>query len=613
MATDLPVWRPEAGHPPAPLPVPVPPAWRHPDAPPRGVALHPPLRQLVERRLLDRYAPAHVVVNHAGDTVHFSAGTGRFLEAAAGAPSRNLLAMARWGLRLDLGAALQEAMRTRRLARRTALASGQGGQPHPVAITVEPIGGDAGDPLFLTTFMEREEGRPPGPLEAAAAARPDAAAAMDRLEAELIETRDRLQASSEAYETALEELKAANEDMGSMNEELQSANEELRTAKEEQQAVNEELHTVNTEMCVKIEALDRANSDLRNLFENTHIATILLDRRQVIRSFTPSSAGVFSLLPGDVGRPLTDITCALDYPELRADIEEVLRTGAPRERPEARRDGRGHHLARLVACRATDGRIDGLLATFAEITSVARAEAHQRMLVAELNHRVKNILAVVVGIAAGSLPGGPGRDAFIARLKALSRAHELLAREHWTAVRLADILHGTASLLIPAGDDRLTLSGPDLPVPPRVAQSLTLILHELATNAAGHGSLSAGTGRVEVSWHRSHAGGRSRLHLVWRETGGPKVRRRRRSGFGSRVVEREVRAGGGTLELDFAPDGLRASIELPLDEPPMPAPFAAAPPGIDRIAAPAPPPGMETVSTSAPPSARRGCDPDPRP
>lgn len=537
-----------------------------------GGALDPPLRRMVERRLLDRYAPPHVVVNRRGDAVHVSAGAGRFLERAAGAPGRNLLAMARPGLRPGLDAALQEAMQTHRPARCAALAEAQDGPALPVTITVEPIG-QAADPLFLATFTE--EGGPPG-REAAVADRPGDGKTLARLEEELVEIRERLRASKADCETALNGLKLANEDMVSMNA-------ALRTATEAQKAAS-------TERCMTNEALVRAHAELHTLVENTHAATILLDRRQVIRSFTPSAAEVFDLRPGDVGRPLTEITCALDYLDLRADIEEVLHTGALRERPAARRDGRGHHLARLVGCRATDGRIDGLLATFADITSIVRAEAQQRMLVAELNHRVKNSLAVVVGIAAGSLPGGPAREAFIARLKALSRAHDLLSREHWTSVRLADILWGEAATCAVDGQDRLALSGPGLQVPPRTAQSLALMVHELATNATQYGSLSVASGRVEIAWSRTDTDGRARLHLVWRETGGPKVRRRRRHGFGCRVIEREVRAGGGTVELDFAPEGLRASIELPLDEPPMPVLSMAEVPGIDPAAAQAPPP-----------------------
>ncbi|MBY0331975.1 MAG: PAS domain-containing protein [Acetobacteraceae bacterium] len=551
--------------------------------PERPIGTVPTLRHQVERRLLERFAPAHVVVNREADVVHFSAGTGRFLEAAAGAPGRNLLAMARRGLRLDLRAVLLEARETRQPARRSGVVMAPEDRMQPVTITVEPLGEDAADPLFLVLF---EEAGPPRGAETpeggtgGAAREPGAATA--RLEEELREVRDRLQSTIEEYETALEELKSANEEMVSMNEELQSASEELQTANEEQQSINEELHTVNTEMGAKIDALDRANADLGNLFENTRIATVFLDRQRLIRSFTPTCADIFHLLPGDVGRPLTDITCMLDYPELHADIEEVLRTGAPRERPVQRQDGRAHHLARLAAYRDTEGRIDGVLATFAEITSVVRAEAHQRMMVAELNHRVKNSLAVVVGIAIGSLPAGPARDAFIARLKSLSRAHELLSEGNWSSVRLAEILRGEAAPYAMEGHERLTLSGPEVLVSPRMAQSLALVVHELATNAAKYGALSVETGHVAISWTLAEAGAPV-LRLVWREIGGPAAAPPTRRGFGSRVIQREVTAGlAGRLRMEFAPDGLEPVIEVPLER--RAAPHPAPRPGSREVA-----------------------------
>ena len=180
----------------------------------------------------------------------------------------------------------------------------------------------------------------------------------------------------------------------------------------------------------------------------------------MIRSFTPSATQVFNLLPGDRGRPLTDITGGLDYPALREDVEAVLRKGQPQERQVARRDGTAHYLARIAPYRLADGSTAGVIATFAAVTSVVRAEAHQRMLVAELNHRVKNTLAVVLGIAAASLESSPGRDAFVARVKALARAHDLLARDGWAAVSLTELLRAeTAPYLARGGALRAVRAG----------------------------------------------------------------------------------------------------------------------------------------------------------
>ena len=128
------------------------------------------------------------------------------------------------------------------------------------------------------------------------------------LERELRDARaSECRSTVEENETALEELKSANEELHSVNEELQSTNEELETSKEEIQSMNEELQTVNAQLAGKVDELDRANSDLRNLFESTRVATIFLDRNLVMRSFTPAVVGIYNLIPSDRGRPLTDI------------------------------------------------------------------------------------------------------------------------------------------------------------------------------------------------------------------------------------------------------------------------------------------------------------------
>jgi two-component system CheB/CheR fusion protein len=137
-----------------------------------------------------------------------------------------------------------------------------------------------------------------------------------QLKQELVGTQEQLQSLAEQHQTALEELRSANEELHSVNEEMQSTNEELETSKEELQSVNEELHTVNGQLSEKVSELDDTNSDLRNLFESTEIATVFLDRHLIIRNFTPAIAAVYSLIPSDAGRPLGNIVSSLDYETL---------------------------------------------------------------------------------------------------------------------------------------------------------------------------------------------------------------------------------------------------------------------------------------------------------
>ncbi|HEY1750209.1 MAG TPA: CheR family methyltransferase, partial [Caulobacteraceae bacterium] len=205
------------------------------------------LRQAVESHVLERIAPAHVVVNREGDVVYYSARTGKYLEATVGAPNRQLLTMARKGLRLDLRGLLREAMESgRRIVREDVVVDTDDDRVQRVTLSVEPLGEPNGqDQLFLVVFSDA--GPSLGRGEAASpATSPDEATV--QLERELRETRERLQSLIEEYETALEELKSSNEELVSVNEELQSTNEELEASKEELQSLNEELHTVNAEL-----------------------------------------------------------------------------------------------------------------------------------------------------------------------------------------------------------------------------------------------------------------------------------------------------------------------------------------------------------------------------
>ena len=271
------------------------------------------MRQAVDEQVLERFSPPHLVVNRDGDVVYYSTRTGKYLEAPAGAPTRQLLTIARKGLRLDLRTLFREAVETGRPAGQEEVAvESDDGRVQLVDLTIEPLGDlTAGEPLYLVLFSDQ------GPVlsreEAIARVQAVHEGAAVHVERELRETRDRLQSTIEEYETALEELKSSNEELVSVNEEMQSTNEELEASKEELQSVNEELHTVNSELNHKIESLDRANSDLQNLFESTAVATIFLDKMLTIRSFTPAVTKIFNIRAADTGRPITDLSSKLDF------------------------------------------------------------------------------------------------------------------------------------------------------------------------------------------------------------------------------------------------------------------------------------------------------------
>ncbi|MBB4182565.1 PAS domain-containing protein, partial [Rhizobium sp. BK109] len=359
------------------------------------------MRQTVESQVLEGFAPAHVVVNGDGDVLYSSGRTGKFLEVPQGAPSRQLLNMAKRDLRLDLRAALRECASSRQRIVKENVAIDEGeGRVQLLTLAVEPLGTRGpGEPLYVVLFQTV------GPSQARSEAESDKRDNEETadLERELRYTRERLQSTIEEYETALEELKSSNEELVSVNEEAQSSNEELEASKEEMQSLNEELNTINAELNSKVEDLDRANNDLKNLFDATQIATIFLDRNLVIRNFTPTASSFFKLRPSDVGRPLTELSSDIDYPELNDHIAEVFASGEKRDHHLPRNDQGRHFLARLIPYRGDHNKIDGVIVTLIDVTTLAEAEEHQKVLISELNHRVKNMLAVTISIATQTL------------------------------------------------------------------------------------------------------------------------------------------------------------------------------------------------------------------
>ncbi len=198
-----------------------------------------------------------------------------------------------------------------------------------------------------------------------------------------------------------------------------------------------------------------------------------------------------------------------------------------------------------------------------------RSEEHLRLLVNELNHRVKNTLAIVQSIAVQTFTadGGEARQlrAFGSRLSALAAAHDLLTTENWEFASLRQVIE-KAGLGCGAPPERLTVTGPEVKVQPRTAVSIAMAVHELCTNAVKYGALSNESGRVSVEWEvREIDGGGSRLHLRWSESGGPNVTPPDRRGFGTRMIERALAAElGGTARIEFLPEGIICTVEAPL-------------------------------------------------
>jgi PAS domain S-box-containing protein len=198
-------------------------------------------------------------------------------------------------------------------------------------------------------------------------------ARINELDEKLRQSREEIQSFKEEMQTSQEELKSTNEELQSTNEELQSTNEELTTSKEEMQSLNEELQTVNTELQSRVEDLSRVNNDMKNLLNSTDIATVFLDDSLNVRRFTAKAINVIRLIPGDVGRPVTDIASELLYPDMVKDAREVLQTLVFSEKVVPARDERWFSV-RIMPYRTLDNRIDGVVITFIDITAHKQLE-----------------------------------------------------------------------------------------------------------------------------------------------------------------------------------------------------------------------------------------------
>ncbi|GLQ52338.1 chemotaxis methyltransferase [Dyella flava] len=647
------------------------------------------------RRLMEKYSPAYLVINANGDIERFSGDTGRYLSPNPGSASLNVFNLLNQRLREPARVLIRQAFDAAKAVVQEGLSVDIHGRPQMLRLIAEPLMNSDGKAQWCVLAFDEAWGSHSTvhAQSALESARSDGESP-SRLEQEVDLLRSELRTTVELHQSVVEELQSTNEEYQSVNEELQSTNEELETSKEEMQSINEELHIVNAEAQSKNEALTRLNSDLRNLMESTQIATLFLDREMRIGSYTPAMTELFHLRESDVGRPITEISARVNYPELRKDVAQVIRHLGVVERMLYGQDDERTYLLRVRPYRTLDDVIDGTVLTFVDVTESLRhelergqlaaiidssrdavigytlediisswnksaertfgysaqqaigqplsmllpadatneakaifesrdpgarpdkfeatwrtqggqtipvsvanspvrnsvgsviagsliardiserrdAERHARMMLGELNHRVKNTLASVQAIALQTLTSSPSLEEFkanfLARLKALSQTHNLLAKEAWDGVRLATLVRGE---LAPYQDEqrtsRVRLHGEDLKLSPRIALALSMALHELTTNAMKYGALSDTQGTVDISWEVHLVDQRSWLHFSWLESGGPEVVTPTTHGFGTRLI-----TGGLAYELDgeatleFLPTGVRCTITIPLSE-----------------------------------------------
>jgi PAS domain S-box-containing protein len=333
----------------------------------------------------------------------------------------------------------------------------------------------------------------------------------------------------------------------------------------------------------RAEAIAAAERLMRSILEQATDAMVVCNVHGVI---THANFAAGRLAPGQlVNRPFTDAFALVAEPSSQSaqngdDPIAVLIANAGRgessygiEVRPAQDGGRPAHFLLSAGPLYTDRREPaGCIVTLTDISGRKRAEEHQKLLIAELNHRVKNNLAVVQSIVSQTMRTSPSlnsfEDALYGRLSALALGHSALTETGWTQVDFAELVDQVVAPF--CGEEaakRFRVSGPSFDLSARGVLSLAMILHELGTNAVKYGALSKTEGTLDLEWELVRRDGKDWVKLSWSERNGPPVSKPAKRGFGTKLVER---AGtddlGGAVELDFAPGGFRCRIEFPLDQ-----------------------------------------------
>jgi two-component system, chemotaxis family, CheB/CheR fusion protein len=327
-----------------------------------GVSRQLALGELCRRLVTEAYAPAAVLINRKNECLYSLGPTDRYLRVPPGQPTHDLIAMARPSLRSRLTSAIQQAGQANARVSVPGGRSEQDGNAPAFSIDVQPVQAE-GEDLLLVCFVDD----PVVPPKQSGAATPGEASRVAELERELDVTRTELQTALRNLEDSSEEQMAINEEALSVNEEYQSTNEELLASKEELQSLNEELTALNSQLHETLDRQRTTSADLQNVLYSTDVATLFLDLDLEIRFFTPATKSLFSILPGDVGRPLADLNSLAPDGALLSDARTVLRNAVPIEREIEAQSG-AWYIRRILPYQTENGDVEGVVITFSNIT-----------------------------------------------------------------------------------------------------------------------------------------------------------------------------------------------------------------------------------------------------
>jgi PAS domain S-box-containing protein len=321
--------------------------------------------------------------------------------------------------------------------------------------------------------------------------------------------------------------------------------------------------------------LRRERGDRLAIFNTVVDGVITIDRNGAIKNLNPAAANLFGYSPEEViGSHVKTLMPELRCPEGEGDRVDDLETGQANmsgpcggELTGKRKDGSAVPIELAIGEVDVAGRkiYTGIVR---DITERKRTEEHQALLVAELDHRVKNILAQVAVVASSTRQGSRSIDEFLqsldGRIQSMAAAHSLLSKSGWQSVGLDALVRNQLAPYTVGAN--VTVSGTDVALPSATIQALARVLHELATNAAKYGALSVPSGHISVSWDRKPDGEGANLILVWQEHGGPPVKSEVQSSYGTNLIRNLIpHELGGKVKLIFTSQGVSCGIEIPIE------------------------------------------------
>jgi two-component system CheB/CheR fusion protein len=354
------------------------------------------LASLADKKILEIFGPPGVVINENLEILHFRGRTGPFLEPAPGTASLNILRLARPELHIDLRRTVQRAMTEN--ARVTAECRlNEGKKVRPFKLEVVPIlDPDTKTRCLIVLFHEPEPARDAQPARDNPGSQEASSARVQEVERELTLTKEYLQSTIEELESANEELKSSNEELQSSNEELQSTNEELETSKEELQSANEELTTVNDELQQRMSEQQQTSDDLHNILSGVEEAVIIAGLDMRIRRFTHAAEKMMNLVPGDVGRTITQLNTMLGGVRVEELAHGVIESLIPVNRHVQAADGRTYAL-RISPYKTLEHSISGVVIALTLVQTKASSNLAQELAkyAGTFLDVIKNPLAIV--------------------------------------------------------------------------------------------------------------------------------------------------------------------------------------------------------------------------